>query len=67
MENEKIKPCPFCGADAELQNKRRYNLSPEKHRIVDTNVKCPIFPVTRWYERESDAIKAWNNRGGETK
>jgi hypothetical protein len=65
--SDSIRRCPFCGADAELQSKRRYNLSPEKYRIIDTNVKCPIFPTTRWCERESDAIKAWNNREGETK
>lgn len=52
MDNEKIKPCPFCGGEAEF-------VMSGGDRRVDCK-KCGAR--SDWYDTEAEAIAAWNNR-----
>jgi len=54
--DEKLLPCPFCGAEAKL-----LSLSGA-FRVVDTNYKCPIQPSEKWFATEEEAVSAWNRR-----
>ena len=58
---EKLKPCPFCGGEAELVN-------------IGTNLCDPITVEckqckcnTQWFDRSCDAIEAWNRRTSNVK
>ena len=51
-----LKPCPFCGADAEL-----YQTNDTRNFRVICQ-KCPASVGRYWYHRKADAIKAWNRR-----
>ena len=52
-----LKPCPFCGAEP-----RRVTENYRAHRVVCGNLKCRVFVHTEWFDRASDATKAWNRR-----
>ncbi len=56
-EKVKLKPCPFCGGEAESQAKSSgwYQVSCEGH-----NEAC--WTSTRWYSKREYAVKAWNTR-----
>lgn len=51
-ENEKLKPCPFCGGEAEV-------VMSGGDRRVDCK-KCGAR--SDWYDTEVEAVAAWNNR-----
>ena len=53
---EKLKPCPFCGGEAELVNIGAKLCDPIT--VACKQCKCN----TQWFDRECDAIKAWNRR-----
>ena len=60
----KIKPCPFCGGDAVLQNKA-IAISPELipgYRVACGNELCEISPATRIHSTKEEAIAVWNHR-----
>lgn len=51
--NEKLKPCPFCGGEAELI------------KIYNTQwhyVQCVKCKVKTEHKTEQEAINAWNTR-----
>ena len=52
MNNENLKPCPFCGGEAEF-------VMSGGDRRVDCK-KCGAR--SDWYDTEAEAIKKWNNR-----
>ena len=52
MNNEKLKPCPFCGGEAEI-------VMSGGDRRVDCK-KCGAR--SDWYDTEAEAIAAWNRR-----
>ena len=54
-----LKPCPFCGGDAELSHKRNLNTW-----IVEcSNQDCPAsYMIGADFETEAEAIEAWNRR-----
>ena len=64
MANEELKPCPFCGGEAEHRTDRELNGVTDW--IECTNCSCQ----TRTYythikteiDQEKQAIKAWNRR-----
>jgi hypothetical protein len=59
----KLKPCPFCGSDAEIME--------SGSRTNNFAVRCPAFdvceisPSTDWWLERGDAIDAWNKRDGD--
>ena len=52
-----LKPCPFCGREGELHQKRRLGTW-----IVEcTNNSCPASCMIGYdYDTADDAIEAWN-------
>ena len=58
-EEPEIKPCPFCGDEAEII------AFSESYKIKCENPTCKTKPSTRWFSHEKEAIKAWNTRKGE--
>lgn len=52
MNNEELKPCPFCGGEAEI-------VMSGGDRRVDCK-KCGAR--SDWYDTEAEAIAAWNRR-----
>ena len=56
---EKIKPCPFCGADPEVRDWMcGFCVSCE-------NRECPCMPTSFVYDTKEEAINFWNRRPGE--
>lgn len=59
MSVQEIKPCPFCGGQADI----RYSMN--RALIECTNRKCKIQPST-WLHVETDSVaklvKIWNTR-----
>ena len=56
--NKKLKPCPFCGGEADLINDYLY----EKWYAGCHNGKCAVQPDTYIHGTPDSAIKAWNTR-----
>ena len=56
--SELLKPCPFCGGEAEVWEKR----FPYGLHVRCANQKCTMFTGGRLYEELKDAIEAWNRR-----
>ena len=57
---DELKPCPFCGGDAELLslNNTEQGLSPLYWYVVCTNGCARTFR----HISDHDAIEAWNRR-----
>lgn len=64
-KNNKLKPCPFCGGEAELyESKECWRI----YCIDENNVDCILGALDYDYMKPSrdEAIKAWNTRKGES-
>ena len=62
MNNESLKPCPFCGGKAELiivPNCFKQGLLSAGWFVKCPNGCCNQMP----YMSDHDAIEAWNRRG----
>lgn len=59
-EREKLKPCPFCGGEAEL-----WRASADRRRSawIACMGKCAVL-ITKEHTTDDDAIAAWNRRAG---
>lgn len=59
-----LKPCPFCGAPGRIQTERPYRgkRTRARSRVIDSNLKCHIFPATHWCDTKEKACTAWNLR-----
>lgn len=57
MAGERLKPCPFCGAEPVLSQDYwgRYDV-----RCLNTH--CDVMPSTRVYDKADDAAAIWNRR-----
>lgn len=66
--NIELKPCPFCGGEAEMIDVKAY-ISPRKRTIYRVECKkgieCPGMPGTCGYDTEREAAAAWNTRAYE--
>lgn len=51
------KGCPWCNTVATLRK-----LDNGKFTIYCLGDDCPVYPETRMFHSEKDAIKAWNKR-----
>ena len=59
MANIKLKPCPFCGGEAIMEN---LNVPTYRFRVICNNVKCDVHPNT-WLRRSAkEAAEVWNRR-----
>jgi len=58
---EKLKPCPFCGSEADLII-RHSMVRPELSVVVCTLDLGGCGSSTAWLETEAEAIAAWNRR-----
>ena len=69
----KLKPCPFCGGEAEIQHD--YSSEIGDQWVVDClNEGCCMMHqtgawdrvnvTTGWRSTESEAVEAWNRRAG---
>ena len=58
---EWLKPCPFCGGDAEFANSVFWGCELFKVRCGHKD-KCLILPETGAYFIKQQAAEAWNRR-----
>lgn len=50
-----LKPCPFCGGEAELER--------SGEGVFETwYVTCIICGASNWENTEAEAVKTWNTR-----
>ncbi len=60
---EKLKPCPFCGAEAsvsKLDVAKPYGSF--EYRVLCSTFMCPCaYPGAAWHS-EAEALTAWNTR-----
>ncbi len=58
-KKDRLKPCPFCGADAERMSHENYKAEVYYIRCSNDGCRCG---ETKHYWNEEDAVKAWNRR-----
>ena len=59
-EKKDIKPCPFCGGEAEIHNCAEL---PDVKNITGYGVHCTKCHIaTIPYKTDDEAIDVWNNR-----
>ena len=56
-----LKPCPFCGGEADVIEHRFYLLD-SSYGLCCKECKAETY---QFYESEEKAIDAWNRRAGE--
>ena len=63
MADTKLKPCPFCGGEAE----RRDIVVNERtlHYISCSNPKCLVSASTEGFLKKASATRVWNRRVNE--
>ena len=60
-----LKPCPFCGCDAQLDHDQvGFNLY-SKVRCVNCHCSTKKFGISTKVSSDELAIEAWNKRAGE--
>lgn len=57
MKTPDLKPCPFCGCEAEI---KRHTDIASGFYVVCTN--CPTDVGRMWFWKRQDAVNAWNRR-----
>ena len=63
IDEEKLKPCPFCGGKAELYESEAYNLKTEvKEKNIRWFVMCKQCTALTCGALKKKAIEAWNRR-----
>ena len=58
-----LKPCPFCGSKARLNNSFGWFTARCTAKIPN----CDVFPETMACRTIEEVIKAWNTRSAESK
>lgn len=57
-KKNELKPCPFCGGEAEIYCDTQYGGTQYQVRCKS----CPAEVGRAWFWNKKDAIKAWNRR-----
>ena len=60
MEDTKLKPCPFCGGEAELKQTGKNQLTIKCKRCLIKRVQSVLRLSIEWLEVEM--IEHWNKR-----
>ena len=60
--SEELKPCPFCGKKASIQDCSYYGSAPAWSAMCD-NPTC--FAYTEAFKTKKEAFERWNNRPAE--
>ena len=63
MKDYELKPCPYCGGDAELHQTHHQGSA---WFAWCANDECPVKPMTNDYETCVEAIAVWNHRAERT-
>ena len=66
MAEIKLKPCPFCGGEAQMMERLRSQASKVYYALCMSR-KCPVNPYTDEFKSISDAAYWWNKRADTTK
>lgn len=64
----RLKPCPFCGGDAEMIEAPGNAFAGQRtiYRVeCKKGIECPGMPGTRGYDTEREAAAAWNTRAAD--
>lgn len=64
MSTPELRPCPFCGAEAEIRDEHPITCE-EVRAIACTNGECPAVVFVELdddEDAEAHAILAWNSR-----
>ncbi len=59
---EDIKPCPFCGAEAQFENCWSGYSCDNLIYITCSNIECRVGPSTDAYKTKRTVVKYWNRR-----
>ena len=64
MKETELKPCPFCGSEAELIKHSFWNEKKQNYADKTYSIKCCNCSVETYefYETEELVIRAWNRR-----
>lgn len=66
MKKIELKPCPYCGAEAEIEvQDPHFDFDEETYRVVCEfhQTWCPLHLVMlNDYDTSQEAAKAWNRR-----
>ena len=63
MSEIKLKPCPFCGGEAEFVLGEEYR---EEHKQSKDWIQCSSCGIeTPYFDTPEKAAEAWNRREGE--
>lgn len=65
--SEQLKPCPFCGGEAELISSEpstaNHNDGAVHSAVACFCFGCKVMPYPKlWHVNDSEAISAWNTR-----
>lgn len=63
MSELKLKPCPFCGGEAVLM--KVTFTAGMSYYVRCGNGKCAVFPITKSYSTDDEAIEVWNMRAND--
>ena len=58
MDKQELKPCPFCGGEAEIYENNIIKSLPS-YRVFCANCYSRTYGM---YDKLDDAIEAWNRR-----
>lgn len=58
-EKDELKPCPFCGGRAILRR------DSSGCYVKCNNGMCKVMSTTWYYDKEDEAITAWNRRAND--
>ena len=63
-EQEKLKPCPFCGGEAEMSvDGGNHGYTPDIYYVKCKHCGAQIRKVSdNYYDLSNAVVNAWNNR-----